>query len=267
MALVYIFVAVARRLGIEADPANFPGVVQARVQPPNGESAKLVDMRGDDPPVEFPQTDYIHFWPVMLSNQEEYTRPASPATMLQRACNNISAFIQQEIASVMSPVPGTHDSAFYAASCWAVLSMQADHILPSPPDSKPLDYLAVLYDGMCPHLPEDVQSTAASHYQGIVDDEETRAQTVKLHSRYPAVEYFVGLPFLHKRHGYLGVVYGWDVSTRYVYMHACSHHITRQPTCMASEEWMDHMHVDLLKHGRNQPFYHAIPFDGQPRCT
>ena len=88
MSLVYVFVAVARRLGITADPANYPGVVQARIQPPHGEPAKLLDMRGDDPPAEFPQTEYLQFWPVMLSNQAEYTRAAAPATMLQRACNN-----------------------------------------------------------------------------------------------------------------------------------------------------------------------------------
>jgi F-box protein 21 len=211
MSLVYVFVAVARHLGIAADPANFPGIVQARVQPPNGETAKLLDMRGDDPPAEFPQTPYTQFWPAMIANQE-YTRPASPATMLQRACNNISAFIQHELAHSLHNDSETYDTAIYAGACWILLEGQANHALPFPPDSKPLDHLPVLLDGMCPSLPDALQSIIATHCQRIVEDEETRAQVVKARSKFSGVKYFVGLPFLHKRYDYLGIVYGWDVS-------------------------------------------------------
>ncbi|GJE85809.1 YccV-like-domain-containing protein [Phanerochaete sordida] len=247
MSLVYVFVAVARRLGIQASPANFPGVVQAHIQPPNGERAKLMDMRGTDPPSEFPNTQYIQFWPAMLQNQEEYSHPAAPSVMLSRACNNIQAFMQQEMVAGVPQSPEVHDSAFYAGSCWIMVEGAANHIVPSPPDSKPLDFEAVLIDVLCPMLPSAMRNALSAHFQRIIEDDEARARSIKLHSSYPRVAFFVGLPFVHKRYNYLGVIYGWD------------------PTCMASEEWMEQMHVDALEFGRNQPFYRVIPAEGQPR--
>ena len=35
--------------------------------------------------------------------------------------------------------------------------------------------------------------------------------------------------------------------------------------CKQSEGWMQEMQVDRLSDGRNQPFYHVLAADGQPR--
>lgn len=219
MSLVYVFVAVARRLAIQASPANFPGVVQAHIQPPNGERAKLLDMRGNEQPTEFPSTQYLQFWPLMLQNQEEFTRPATPSMMLTRACNNIQAFIQQEMVTRAPPSSDVYDSAFYAGSCWVMIEGEANHNVPAPPDSKPLDFAAVLLDALCPLLPPITRPAISAHYERIIEDDEARARSVKLRSGFPSIDYFVGLPFLHKRYGYLGVVYGWDVSVEMLCIH------------------------------------------------
>lgn len=216
MSQVYVFVAVARRLGIQAAPANFPGVVQVHLQPPDGSAAKLLDMRGTAPPIAPSASPYVQLWPQGAVAPAEYSRAAAPGAMLTRASNNIQAFIQQEMAAREPLAPDVPDSAFYAASCWVALAGEGGgHVFPAPPDSKPLDYAAVLLDGLCPQLPAALRQAAVAHYEGIVEDEETRAQSVKLRSRYSNVDYFVGLPFLHARYGYLGVIYGWDVSIQY----------------------------------------------------
>ncbi|EKM61317.1 uncharacterized protein PHACADRAFT_82095, partial [Phanerochaete carnosa HHB-10118-sp] len=247
MSLVYVFVAVARRLGIQASSTNFPGVVQAHIQPPNGERAKLLDMRGNEPPLEFPNSRHHHFWPVMLQSQDECSRPAPPALMLTRACNNIQMFMQQEIVTGAPQSAEIHDSAFYAGSSWIMIEGEAGHIIPSPPDSKPLDFGAVLLDTLCPLLPPVTRPAISAHYERIIEDDEARARSVKLRSNFPALKFFVGLPFMHRRYDYLGVIYGWD------------------PTCMASEEWIEQMQVNRLSQGRNQPFYHVIPSEGQSK--
>ena len=96
---------------------------------------------------------------------------------------------------------------------WTALEAQANqHVSPSPPESKPLDIMAVLLDGMCPLLPSANRELATRHYEDAVDAEETRALSVTLRSSYLGVEYFVGLPFVHARYGYLGVIFGWTVS-------------------------------------------------------
>ena len=86
------------------------------------------------------------------------------------------------------------------------------HHVPTPPDSKPLDFGPVLLDGLCPLLPPVVRPAISAHYERIIEDDEARGHSVKLRSHFPSVEFFVGLPFLHKRYSYLGVIYGWDVS-------------------------------------------------------
>lgn len=65
------------------------------------------------------------------------------------------------------------------------------------------------------------------------------------------VKYFAGMVLRHKAYHYLGVVVGWD------------------PTCSATEEWIEQMNVDELPRGRDQPFYHVLcdQESAPQRCT
>lgn len=270
MSLVYVFVAVASRLGIQAYPANFPGVVQAHVQPPDPtEPPRLLDMRNKDEPAMFASTSYLDFTPLMIPNSEEYTRPATPDKMLARAYNNIIMFMRYErvYAGNMS-LPWSleaHEAAYYATSCSMLLETQNAHFAPTIPDTKPLDAIAVLLDGMCPALHPIPRASLTSTCYTILEEDEAHAKTVTLRSAYPAVKFFVGLLFKHAVHQYVGSIYGWHVRVRVIYILPALNWMP-QPMCMQSEGWMQEMQVDSLTNGRNQPFYHVLADDGQPRC-
>ncbi|XP_030647491.1 LOW QUALITY PROTEIN: F-box only protein 21 [Chanos chanos] len=61
------------------------------------------------------------------------------------------------------------------------------------------------------------------------------------------VQYSVGLIMKHKRSGYNCVIYGWD------------------PKCTMSQEWINTMRVHQLSNGANQPFYNVLVQDGTCR--
>ncbi|ORZ28743.1 Transglutaminase-like superfamily-domain-containing protein [Lobosporangium transversale] len=65
--------------------------------------------------------------------------------------------------------------------------------------------------------------------------------------RRPEPKYYVGEVFRHLIYRYTGVIYGYDLK------------------CEAPDSWIQSMGVDLLPHGRNQPFYNALLADGSKR--
>ncbi|KAF9921467.1 hypothetical protein FBU30_008478 [Linnemannia zychae] len=84
--------------------------------------------------------------------------------------------------------------------------------------------------------------------------EEERNQSIRATSvfggeerRRPEPEYYVGEVFRHLIYRYTGVIYGYDLK------------------CEAEEGWIRSMGIDLLPHGRQQPFYNALLSDGSKR--
>lgn len=220
ISLVYVYVAVARRLGIAASPANFPGVVQVHIQPPGGEPFRLLDMRGTEPPSANPVLPYPALGLLTPhADPDDFLRPAAPATMLMRSCNNIRAFMNHEISHSTMTSHDLYSSALYGVSCWLVIQGQVDHAPPTPPDTKPLDYTAVLLDALCPNIRHAIGPAIAAHYRGRVEEEEQQARDVNMRSLSPNVQFFVGLPMVHKRYNYAGIIYGWDVSPSPVGQH------------------------------------------------
>ncbi|CAI5494856.1 unnamed protein product [Closterium sp. Naga37s-1] len=86
---------------------------------------------------------------------------------------------------------------------------------------------------------------AGEHYEEacVVRDSlammEFRKRLLEIQAK-PRIMYRVGDVIVHRRYGYRGVVYGHD------------------PECSAPSSWQDAMKVDLLTHGRSQPFYHVL---------
>ncbi|KAG7489889.1 F-box only protein 21 isoform X2 [Solea senegalensis] len=73
---------------------------------------------------------------------------------------------------------------------------------------------------------------------------ETKSRSTPEHLE---VQYSVGLIMKHKRSGYNCVIYGWD------------------PKCTMSQEWITTMRVHQLSNGANQPFYNVLVQDGTCR--
>lgn len=65
--------------------------------------------------------------------------------------------------------------------------------------------------------------------------------------RPSALKYAVGMVMTHLALDYKCVIHDWDTK------------------CMASENWQEQMHVDMLKLGANQPFYNVLDEDGSHR--
>lgn len=254
MSLVYIFVAVARRLGIQAYPANFPGVVQAHIQPPDPlEPPRLLDMRGKDPPIVFASSSqpYTPGQPTPFAHPliDDCTRPAPPDKMLARAYNNIIMFMRYERLYAGNRAlpwsPEAHEAAYYASSCSMLFETQSAQFMPSVPDSKPLDAVAVLVDAMGPALHPVPRAMLEGHCYGMMELDEEDAKSATRRSLYPSVRYFVGLVFRHATQDYVGCVYGWNVS---VYLCMCLHDIL---TCrlLPADMWGDRR-LDANEAGR-----------------
>lgn len=219
MSLVYVFVAVARRLGIQASPTNFPGILHAHIQPPDpSEPPRLLDMRGTEPPRDLPTATATQQIAPVLVPADEYTRPASAAAMLSRAANNLIMFMRYERTygqNMTSPWSlETHEAAFYAMSCWVLMANQAEQFAPCPPEAKPLDTVAVIVDGICPSLEPISRRIVSSRCDKMMEMDEARATEIHRRSMYPHVKHFVGLTFRHARHNYVGCIFGWDVGVR-----------------------------------------------------
>ncbi|KAI0079618.1 hypothetical protein K474DRAFT_1658979 [Panus rudis PR-1116 ss-1] len=254
MSLVYVFVAMARRLGIRAFPMNFPGAVQAYIESsdPTGEDI-ILDVCSEHPPIRASNIDDLralspYHFTTMPSADADATRPAGPAAMLLRAFNNILIFIRFErmhLESSGTP-PETQENAIYIVELCRSLHTPDIQMLPVPPEGKPLDASAVLLDGLCPHLEQGIRATFESYcHKRIEMDDKTESRT-----REPNVqqaEWFVGMVFRHVEYKYTGYITGWDSN------------------CEASEEWIARMGVDRLGFGRHQPFYTAVADDGQTR--
>ncbi|KAI0095086.1 hypothetical protein BDY19DRAFT_65140 [Irpex rosettiformis] len=252
MSLVYVFVAVARRLGIDATPANFPGVVQAHIRPPDpSEQPRLLDMRTTEPPMPIPDEVTLQDLPDVPPQADALTGPASASAMISRASNNIIMFMRYERTHgeniPMQWSLEAHEAAFYATSCWVVMESQADQLIPCPPESKPLDVVAVVLDAVCPALDEIPRNVVSTYCYRMLEVDEEKAKDVAYRSMFPEVKHFVGLLFKHKRYNYAACIFGWD------------------PVCKQSRAWIAEMNVESLPNGRNQPFYHVFATDGHPR--
>ena len=215
MSLVFVYVAVARRLGIDASPTNFPGVVQAHIQPPDGGPFRMLDMRGTQPPSAPPVLPFPDLGlPTPQANAASFLHPASAGTMLSRACNNIQSFITHEISHSTVTLHDVYYSALYGVSCLRAIQGEVNQGLPTPPETKPLDYTTVLLDALCPSIAHAHGPALAAHYVRHVEKEEQHARYVKMRSTSPIdVQFFVGLPMIHEKYNYAGIIYGWDVSS------------------------------------------------------
>ncbi|KAI0785043.1 hypothetical protein C8Q75DRAFT_809585 [Abortiporus biennis] len=265
ISLVYVFVAMARRFGIEASPANFPGEVVAHIHIPNASEDLLMDMTTTNPPVPISQARQIiqSFVGFNLGDEPlgpEYTQPANSHVILERSFSNIITFIRHErtLDRILSPNTAVsqhwsyenHETAYYCISLCCILESQNEQFVPHPPDSKPLDLVAFLNDRLKPELQEIPRQAfhefCTEHWEA--DEARDRISYKRgAGNNGENVTFFCGLIYRHKQYHYLGCIYGWE------------------PHCSASEAWMAQMNVDKLPSGRSQPFYNTFAEDGQTR--
>ncbi|KIJ66265.1 hypothetical protein HYDPIDRAFT_86448 [Hydnomerulius pinastri MD-312] len=255
ISLVYVFVCIARRLGITAAPMDFPARVLAIVSSPDPSVSDIfVDVFGsrnlailsiqEDVPRLLMDAGISPF------SIMRYVQPAGVASMVIRASRNILASF-----SLLPPgenVPeGDLHAAFYVGLTVNLVFMNDRRYLLNIMKHIgrfPLDILSVLTDALAPALDPPIREQLLVSCKAAHEDEDEAAAAVTLRSAIATpVKHFVGMIFKHAKYEYFGYIYGWE------------------PSCMASESWIMSMEVDSLSRGRHQPFYHIFTQSGSLR--
>jgi len=254
--LVYVFVAIARRLGIAASPTDFPHRVIAHVSSSNpdvsdiyidvyGSSTKAVLSARDDIPRLLIQAG------ITPASMLRYIAPSTASHMLLRAGRNILSSLRMLPQDIISGVSESDcEAAMYACYCVNILLTGDDQVVPHLVNRLshfPLDLGPVLHDTFAPLLHARSAQVLMDGCKDVMAAEEDAAKVQNTRSGTTQhVKYFLGMIFEHVKYGYLGCIRGWE------------------PNCMASEDWVVQMDVDSLPRGRNQPFYRIFALTGPP---
>lgn len=276
---VAIFCGVARRLGIHAQPSNFPGNVHAVITAPpditlDGEprtaeedlNRNLETMMHMDP---FNQDGEVA--PAQLlgrlshigmppEQQAEALGPANVLEMVLRAGRNILVSVDGQRMPGQD-VPNEEEEEQFPDAATSKYAALWSHFING--DTEPAlsrirrgQAAQVLLPRVLADFTQDLDmfaQVASKSLDGLpelvelivaysVDPQRVAA---KVPVPRPAVDtdpvqYRIGTHFVHGRHNYHGFIVGW-----------C-------PNCTASEHWIAQMRVDQLPRGRNQPFYNVM---------
>ncbi|KAJ3568594.1 hypothetical protein NP233_g5615 [Leucocoprinus birnbaumii] len=244
IALIHIFVSLGRRLGLDASPINFPEKVLAHVRSHREreepyyinayvrDASECIISRGD--------------LGLHLSNPDilipTHLSPAAPSIMLLRAARNI--LISYSHASRLS-----YDMAqgcLYLAMVVHLMfhgDVEGVAQILRTVDLLPIDCSTFLMDKLAPILPPPSRMLLELHCKTALEQEAVESEKVQVRSRFEPVRYCVGLPFKHRRYGYIACIVRWD------------------EVCKASDSWINQMRVDDLDFGRHQPFYTSLVLD------
>lgn len=276
---VAIYCAVARRLGLNAQPSNFPRHVHAVISAPSDRSLDG-ESRTDDSSLES-ETEMMHMDP-FRQNEEvaqedlhgqlsqigvppyryaEFLGPSNELEMVLRTGRNILVSVDgvhmpgEEPPDIeeddQQPDP---DVAKYAALWSLFIQGDSDPIMSATRRRQATRYLL---EKLQSDFPQDVDMYAEVSPR-LLDGLPERSLVLDLVQRLIAtgreaktpvprpspdadpVEHRIGTYFEHRRYGYRGFIVGWN------------------PECAATASWIAQMRVDDLPRGRSQPFYNIV---------
>ena len=223
ISLVYIFVCLARRLGIRAAPVDFPARVLAIVSSPEPTVPDIiVDVFGSRSKAILSLEEDI---PRLLMDagiaplpDTRYIQPANTASMVIRASRNILASFSF-LPPTESVSQGDLHTAFYVGLTVNLIFMNDRRYLLNIMKHIthfPLDILSVLTDALAPGLSPPIQEQLLGSCKAAHEDEDETAASVTLRSRLSTpIKHFVGMIFRHVKYEYIGYIYGWEVSSSF----------------------------------------------------
>jgi hypothetical protein len=219
MPLVYVFVAICRRLGIAASATNFPSRVLAHVAPGGGVPDFWVDVF-DNGTCPIHQHDEVRLiWSLIVTFQvafAEDSQPCTPETSLFRQANNIIASIQG--AHIVS----SNSRAYLAYPAVSVLcllnTMQWPNGFGIVPD---IDLQAILGDLVGPrlHLDNGFHTILETLMEGEASLYSVRKRGELLTGGMVLPKYFVGTVVCSDEFTAACVI-GWFVSSPTPLMHS-----------------------------------------------
>ncbi|KAF2769370.1 F-box domain protein [Teratosphaeria nubilosa] len=277
-----IYCAIARRLGVNAKPSNFPGHVHVVIERPadaelDGRPRSAGELSPEDP------ADVMHMDPWRTADEvprsslatrlsqmgapvAQHNFHLAPTTMLnmaQRTGRNIMNSVQeardrQRGTTRRNSFPDT-DAAWYSM-LWSMLVLgdSGDQAATLHRRRQCLPYLMEHYQS---HFPEDlglIEELILPMFEGEREhhvlvhliatarlaDSNAKAPSPRPTSpTTPRPAFKIGTHFQHRRYGYHAIVVGWDTK------------------CSAETRWIEQMRVDELPRGRDQPFYNVVADD------
>lgn len=219
IALVHVFVSLARRLGLDASPVNFPEKVLCHVQSPReGDGPYHVNAFVDDAErciikiqdlgQHLSNPHVLNSIPQMYLSR--YLDPADPSVMLLRAARNI--LVSYSHVPVI-PYDVTQSCLYLAVVVHLMFHGDIESItqILRTVDLQPIDCATFLLDKLAPLLPPPTRILLESQCKHALEDEAIEAATVLARANSRPVQYCVGLPFRHRRYGYIACIVRWDV--------------------------------------------------------
>lgn len=243
LTLVAIFVAIARRLGLDAHPVSFPAHVHAWVRvkehiPKEDEEQQHVSIdvfhSASQPILTSADLDPIlQAMGTTAQEHPELLAPASTAEMVMRAARNVANSLRQGGRNAIPDMPWRYWTVITA--CYAMVTTitllspahQADHFFDLAMHVKerirhvfPMDIAIIVELTIMPNM-GPLEQEPKEIFQSIIDlnKQAEDAPPRPVTRRDPAhnVKYFVGLVVALSGSGadYMGVITGWNIDGSY----------------------------------------------------
>lgn len=276
---VAIYCAVARRLGIDAKPSNFPRHVHAVITAPAdmtldgrpltdaGDFSSDPEMMHMDPFRQDEEVDQeillgqLSRIGVPPHQYAQFLGPTTELEMVLRTGRNILVSVDGLHMPGQEP-PDAEDGVYYPdpdtakyAALWSLfIHGDSDHANALILRRQAIRYLL---DQLRSDLWQDVDllaETAPRLLEGhpelplvmsltqnmLAEGRRAKTPVPRPAAEADPVQHRIGTYFEHRRYGYRGFVVGWS------------------QTCAASQTWIAQMRVDELPRGRHQPFYNIV---------
>uniref|UniRef100_A0A146P8D3 F-box protein 21 n=1 Tax=Fundulus heteroclitus TaxID=8078 RepID=A0A146P8D3_FUNHE len=253
ISLSVLYMTLARKLGVQLEPVNFPNHFLLRwCQKPRGSEDIVdfvyIDAFGKGKQLTAKECEYLIGHQVTA----DYYSAISTTEVLLRMVGNLLnigkrgegneksyQLLRDSLDLYLTINPDNVQYLLLQARLYFHLGIWPEKVLDILQHIQALDpsqHGAVGY--LVQHTLEHIQ-----HKKHPVTPEAKRRSAPE----HLEVHYSVGLIMKHKRSGYNCVIYGWD------------------PKCTMSQEWITTMRVNQLSSGSNQPFYNVLVQDGTCR--
>uniref|UniRef100_A0A3P9JQ29 F-box protein 21 n=1 Tax=Oryzias latipes TaxID=8090 RepID=A0A3P9JQ29_ORYLA len=253
ISLSVLYMTLARRLGVQLEPVNFPNHFLLRwSQRPRGSQDitdfVYIDAFGKGKQLTAKECEYLIGHQVTA----DYYSSISTTEVLLRMVGNLLnigkrgegneksyQLLRDSLDLYLTINPDNVQYLLLQARLYFHLGIWPEKVLDILQHIQALDpsqHGAVGY--LVQHTLEHIQ-----HKKHPVTPEVKRRSAPE----HLEVQFSVGLIMKHKRSGYNCVIYGWD------------------PKCTMSQEWITTMRVHQLSSGANQPFYNVLVQDGTCR--
>ncbi|KAI1840305.1 hypothetical protein JX266_013482 [Neoarthrinium moseri] len=273
---VALYCAVARRLGVDASPSNYPQRVHAVV---SESSNRTIDAAESTATAEWtPERIYLDPWGsdeevsedhlrtrlaqmgIPLHEHDDYLGPASVIEMTRRTARNIMVSVEEARHRPASQVSHLDIEAAWYSMLWVMVILGYGD--DATAGARRRQFIPYLIEHFQTHFPEDLglleKLPALFEGQGehqplldmiVASRNSDCAERVARPRSAPnaGVMYKIGHYFRHKRYSYEGFIVGWDAH------------------CNAGPRWIAQMRVDDLPRGREQPFYNIVADDKSTR--